>query len=94
MSSVTFSMRLDPATKQALEDTAKALDRTPSYLANKAIEVYLEARTEKRQAILEAIAEADKGYFISSGSMHRWMDSWDTDNELPRPDVDIFPETQ
>ena len=94
MSSAPFTFRIDPETKKSLEEAASAQDRTPAYLAKKAIEVYLEARKEKQQAILDAITEADKGYFISSGSMHRWMDTWDTNNELPRPDVDIFPETQ
>lgn len=42
------------------------------------------------QAIREAIIEADKGVFISSEAMHKWMNSWGTDNEAPRPKPDIF----
>jgi predicted transcriptional regulator len=40
----------------------------------------------------ERIAEADKGIFISAEAMHRWVESWGTENELPPPEPDIFPE--
>ena len=92
MSSVPFTFRIDPEMKASLEAAASASDRTPGYLAKKAVADYLEAREEKRRAIEEALEDAKKGYFISSESMHRWMDSWGTENELPRPEIDIFPE--
>ncbi len=41
-----------------------------------------------------AIAEADKGVFISGKAMHRWIESWGTENELPPPEPDIFPESE
>jgi predicted transcriptional regulator len=51
---------------------------------------YLE-HSEAERALLEArIAEADKGIFISSEAMHRWMESWGTENELPPPEPDVF----
>ena len=37
-----------------------------------------------------AIAEAEKGVFISEEAMHSWIESWDTDHELPPPKPDIF----
>lgn len=47
---------------------------------------------DAEKAILEArIAEADKGIFVSAEAVHRWMESWDTDHELPMPEPDIFP---
>lgn len=92
MSSVPFTFRINPEMKASLEAAASATDRTPGYLAKKAVAEYLTAREEKRLAIEAAIKEADKGYFVSSESMHRWMDSWGTENELPRPEIDIFPE--
>jgi len=72
-----------------LEREAKALDRTPSFLAARAIEAYLAARVEKRDAIETALKQAEEGKFISSSAMHQWMDSWDTDEELalPKPDI-------
>ena len=44
------------------------------------------------EAIKAALAEADKGVFVSAEAVHRWMESWDTDNELPIPEPDIFPD--
>jgi hypothetical protein len=46
----------------------------------------------KEAAISAAFAEADKGIFVSSEALDRWMASWDTDNELPIPEPDIFPD--
>ncbi len=39
--------------------------------------------------VSEAIAEADKGFFISEEKMTAWFESLGTDNELPFPDPDV-----
>jgi len=90
MSSIPFTFRIDPETKAELEAAAKSSDRTPGYLAKQAISAYLAAREEKRLAIEAAIEEADKGIFVSEEAVNRWMDSWETDNELPFPEPDVF----
>jgi predicted transcriptional regulator len=90
MSTVPFSLRLDPSIKQRLDQEARRLDRSSSWLATRAIETFLEARAVKQRAIREAMAEAEKGEFISSEAMGRWMESWGTDDELPEPKVDII----
>jgi len=48
------------------------------------------AKTAMEKAVDAAIAEADKGIFVSQEAVDRWMESWGTENELPMPD--IFPE--
>ena len=40
-------------------------------------------------AVRAAIAEASKGEFISQEAMDTWIDSWDSDAELPPPEPDI-----
>ena len=50
----------------------------------------LELREVKKQAVQDAILEADKGIFVSQEAVHDWMDSWDTENELPKPKANIF----
>jgi predicted transcriptional regulator len=90
MAAVPFSIRLEPDVRSRLEEEAKSLDRSASYVATKAIESFLEARAAKRQALIEAVAEADKGVFISEEAMDAWIDSWGTDNELPPPEPDVF----
>ena len=91
MSLAPFSLRLDSRTKARLEREARAADRSASYLAIRAIEAFLDAREAKRNEIEAAIAESDRGVFVSQEAMARWMDSWGTDNELPPPAPDVFP---
>lgn len=94
MASSPFSVRLSPELKQRLDVVAESEDRSASYVATKAIEAFLDARDAKERAIEAAFREADKGIFVSQEAVHRWMDSWDTDNELPIPEPDIFPEDE
>lgn len=47
--------------------------------------------TARHRMIVEAIAEADKGGFISDEKMTAWVVSLGTNNELPEPEPDIFP---
>jgi predicted transcriptional regulator len=92
MSTIPLSIRIDPKVKTRLEKEAERKDRSASYLVQKAIEEYLDAEDYFRKEMEAAIAEADKGIFISEEAMNRWMESWDTDNELPPPEPDIFPD--
>jgi predicted transcriptional regulator len=57
-----------------------------SSLANKAIETFLAARAAKRSQIEAALADAEKGEFISGEALDRWIDSWGTEAELPAPE--------
>ena len=91
MASVPFSIRLDKDLKDRLKCEAQNADRSTSYLATKAIEAYLEARETKRQAIQEAIREADKGVFVSRAAVHEWLESWESDPTAPAPKADIQP---
>lgn len=92
MANSPFSLRLPPELKERLDAVAESEDRSASYVATKAIEAFLDARDAKARAIDAAFREADKGIFVSQEAVHRWMDSWDTDNELPIPEPDIFPD--
>ena len=93
MSTVPFTLRLDKDLKTSLEAEAKLEDRSASYLATRAIRMMLEAKAAKRRLIEEAVAEADKGVFISEENMNAWVESWDTGNELPEPEPDVFSKT-
>lgn len=94
MASSPFSLRLSPELKERLDAVAESEDRSASYVATKAIEAFLDARDAKDRAVDAAFREADKGIFVSQEAAHRWMNSWDTDNELPIPEPDIFPENR
>lgn len=89
MSSSRFSLRLDTDLKEWLEREAERQDRSAAWIAKQAIE-NLRASTEaKRQMAKDAVAKADEGTFVSQGAVHRWMESWDTPDEVPAPKPDI-----
>ena len=90
MATIPFSLRLDSEVKIQLEQEAKQADRSASYIVIKAIKEYLSVREYKKRAIQKAIEEADKGEFISHESVKVWMESLGTENELPRPNPDVF----
>ncbi|MFN0115023.1 MAG: CopG family ribbon-helix-helix protein [Paracoccaceae bacterium] len=89
-SGARFTLRLDAELKQWLEAEAARQDRSVAWLAKRAIETMKADAEHRRRAIRAAIAEADKGVFVSGEAVNRWMDSWDTDAELPPPEPDIF----
>ncbi len=90
MTTVPLSLRIEAEIKKKIEQEAKLLDRSTSYVVVQAINDYLDSRRMKRQAIENALVEAEKGVFISEKAMGEWLDSWGTDAELPPPDADIF----
>jgi predicted transcriptional regulator len=92
MASVPFPLRLESQLKDRLEEAAQNEDRSAVEMASRAIKVFLDARDARRRDLEDAIAEADKGIFVSSEAVERWMASWDTDHELPMPEPDIFPD--
>jgi predicted transcriptional regulator len=87
---VENSVRLERDVLNELEEEARRLHVSAEQVANEAIRAYLDNQSLKREAIREALAEADKGVFISGDAMHRWIESWGTANELPPPEPDVF----
>jgi predicted transcriptional regulator len=92
MATISFSIQLDTEVKARLDEEARREDHSADQIVQKAIEDYLEAKAYFRREMEAAIAEADKGIFISWEKMRAWMESWDTGNELPPPEPDIFPD--
>ena len=89
MATERLSLRIDANLKKSLELEARREERSASYLAVKAIEAMLRERAEKRAAVSEAVAEADKGAFISQEAMDTWISSWGEEAELPPPEPDV-----
>ena len=83
-------LRVDAELKEKLDDEAHSQNVSASDLAERAIESYLEVCGAEREILKQRIAEADKGVFISGEAMHRWIESWGTENELPSPEPDVF----
>ena len=87
----TFSVRLPEALRREVDEFAKATKRSRSFVVKEAVEAYMQEQRAYYAAIDEALAEADKGAFISGEKVMEWLASWGTDNELPPPEPDIFP---
>ena len=94
MASSPFSVRLDDGIKSRLDREAVRNDRSAGFIINKAVERYLDDADAFRVEMQALVAESEKGVFISEEAMMKWMASWDTDNELPPPEPDIFPTKQ
>lgn len=90
MATVPLSLRIDSEIKDRLEDEAEKMDRSSSYVVIEAIKQYLNKKNHKKEALKVAIERADKGEFISQESMREWFASLGSDNELPRPESDVF----
>jgi predicted transcriptional regulator len=89
MGEVPLSLHVDAELKKKLEDEARSQNVSADDLVERAIESYLEIQESEREILRQRIAEADKGVFISGEAMHRWIESWGTENELPPPEPDI-----
>jgi predicted transcriptional regulator len=90
MGEVPLSLHVKAEIKRKLEDEARSQNVSADNLVERAIESYLEIRQSERDVLKQRIAEADKGVFISGEAMHRWIESWGTENELPPPEPDVF----
>jgi len=91
MGEIPLSLHVEAELKRKLDDEARLQKISAETVAEHAIKRYLEIREFERNVIRERIAEADEGIFISEEAMTRWVDSWGTDEELPPPEPDIFP---
>lgn len=60
MKSSVVNLRVAPETKRRLADLAKVTRRTQSFIAEEALEAYLDVNEWQVKGILEAIAEADR----------------------------------
>jgi predicted transcriptional regulator len=90
MTSSRFSLRLEPELKTWLEEEAKRHDRSAGYVATQAIRQLKQLTDLKRTIIGDALAEADRGAFVSSESVTEWFLKLDTEKEIPFPKPDVF----
>ncbi len=90
MASDRITIRVEPELKQWFEQQAKRKDRSVGYMVTQSMEQTKRSSEARDQMIRDAMAEADKGVFVSEEAVHKWMDSWDAENELPFPAPDVF----
>ncbi len=83
--SATLTIRVDQDTKDRLEAAAKNQKRSKAFLANEAIKEYLGVQEWQEERIREAIASAEQGEGVPHKKVMAWVQSWNTDDELPMP---------
>ena len=84
------SIRLTPEVESPLEDLSKELDRSKSYLINKAIQEFLERRANEKQQwkdTLAAIESVKSGRVFDEKEVNDWLEGWGSDNEVESPKV-------
>ena len=85
-------LRLPEELRREVDEFAKATKRSRSFVVKEAVATYMHEQREFLAAIEEGEREADQGVFISGDAVERWLLSWGTENELPCPEPDIFPD--
>lgn len=90
--SVTFSVRLPDDLRQEVDQFAKVTRRSRAFVVKEAVAAYMADQRAYLEAIEEGEREADEGVFVSGEAVIRWLQSWGTENELPPPEPDIFPD--
>lgn len=81
----TMTIRINKKMQKQLEEIAIYEKRSKSFLAAEAIGQYLDIYQAQVEGIKKALAEADRGEIIPHESVAEWVNSWGTENELPRP---------
>ncbi len=84
--SVVTTVRLSLELDEKLAELARARKRSKSELAGEAIAAFVDVDAWQIARINESLEEAKSG---APGELHddvvRWVESWDTEHELPRP---------
>jgi predicted transcriptional regulator len=86
----TFSVRLPEDLRHMVDQYAEMTKRSRSFIVKEAVAAYMEEQKARLAAIDEALAEVDKGAFVSGGRVSEWLSTWGTPEELPAPEPDIF----
>ena len=85
--STTITIRVEQEVRDRLEGQAEIQNRSKSYLANQAIEEYLDTQEWQIEGIKKAVQSLDAGKGVPHQQVMDWLQSWDSDNELPKPAV-------
>ncbi len=84
--STTMTVRMTPELSEKLDALARETRRSKAFLAGEAIAAYVARNAWQIAHIKAGLAEAERGEpVIPHEDIERWMESWDSDAELPPP---------
>ena len=82
-----LTVHIDSELNDKLDALSRDTKRSKTSLAAEAIAAYVDVNTWQVARIKASLAEARSGApGIPHEDIERWMDSWDTDHELPPPE--------
>lgn len=90
MSEHQLALHIDNDTKQRLEAEAQWQHQSEAEVATDAIKAHLDRQARLRKSLETAASEADKGVFISSEAMMRWVHDLFDGKKTPAPAPDVF----
>ena len=85
MSSEVLTIRVPSHIKTSLASLGKILHRSKSYIAERAIEEYLEQHAWQIPELQAAEQEIKQGVFVSEAKVNSYLSSWGTTNEQSAP---------
>jgi predicted transcriptional regulator len=84
--SAMMTVRLTPEVRDKLDALARDTKRSKAYLASEAIETFVDLNAWQVAHIKAALAEDEEGGpGVPHEEVEKWVRSWGTDHELPRP---------
>jgi predicted transcriptional regulator len=87
MPTSTFTTRIDVTLKERLQTIARQEHRSASFMANQAIEHFVEEREATRALVETGLMLIEKGApTISSDAIHAWMNGAE-DAPFPEPNI-------
>ncbi len=78
-------MRIRPEISEKIGALAETMERSKSWVIEKALEEYLAAQAWQVAEIKEGIAEADSGRLVAHEAVSAWVDSWGRGRKKRRP---------
>jgi RHH-type rel operon transcriptional repressor/antitoxin RelB len=81
----TVTVRIPDKLKKRLNKLADATDRSSSWLAAHALEVYVEDQEWQIATIKKGVRDLQEGRVASHKKVARWLRSWDKKGEHPAP---------
>lgn len=82
------TVRFQADVEQQLEAIANRLQRSKGWVINQALSEYIDKQQreqERWQQTLDAMASAAQGKVVDASEVHRWLNSWGTENEQDAP---------
>lgn len=87
MPTSTFTTRIDASLKERLQNIARQEQRSASFMANQAIEHFVDEREATMALVETGLMLIEKGApTISSDAIHAWMNGAE-DTPFPEPDI-------